>query len=63
MPVARRRARLRFRVTAELAAGRSDLVLLARLPKHSGQSQRGFVLQLPVLVWRDEHARPDTTFF
>ncbi len=53
---------LRFRITAELAAGRSDLVLLARLPK-DGAGRRGFELQLPMLVWRDENARLDTIIF
>jgi hypothetical protein len=51
---------LRFRITADLAAGRSDLVLLAQPPKHTAPGQRGFELQLPFLVWRDENAHLDT---
>ena len=54
---------LRFRITADLAAGRSDLALRARLPKNTGAGRRGFELQLPFLVWRDESARLDTIVF
>jgi hypothetical protein len=46
----------RFRVTADLIEGRSDLVLHAHLPRDTGGRRRGFELALPFLVWRDEDA-------
>jgi hypothetical protein len=52
-----------FRLATDLAAGRSDLVLLSRPTRHSGEGRRGFTLQLPVLVWRDENAPLDTIIF
>ncbi len=54
---------LRFRITTDLVAGRSDLVLHARLPKDLGGGRWGFELQLPFLVWRDESASTDTVVF
>jgi len=54
---------LRFRIATELDAGRSDLVLLARPPKDAGGGRRGYELQLPFLVWRDENAAPGTMTF
>jgi len=52
-----------FRVTTDLAAGRSDLVLRARLPKDAGGGRRGFELALPFLVWRDESAPLEPVVF
>ncbi len=52
-----------FRVPAELAAGRSDLVLRVRRQADAGEDWRRFSLQLPVLVWRDERPRSDTIIF
>jgi hypothetical protein len=53
----------RFRVATDLAAGRSDLVLHAHLPKDTGGRRRGFELRLPFLVWRDESAPLQTVFY
>jgi hypothetical protein len=54
---------LRFRIRTNLAAGRSDLALRARLPKDTGGGRRGFELQLPFLVWHDEDAPMETVLF